>query len=305
MVPPAYSGERTLTGLRYRGATLNITVRGHGDGVAFVRLDGRPVERAEVPGTLTGTHTVEIQMNGRWTPTTINRVENRWSPETPVTRIEGDLLVWDAVPGAAHYAVFHDGGPVEPTGERQFAMSGAGVVAEYQVAAVDSSGLTSFLSEPVRVEPEGSVIVARPVGAPLEREHAGFSGDGYVRLTRETNTEVQVPVRITCGGHYLVEPRYANGSGPINTDAKAAIRTLRVGSDDIGVLVMPQRGTDRWTDWGYGTSLVLEFEPGEYTLVLAFTDRDENMDGRVNTALFDHLRLTRLQATDQQSAACR
>jgi hypothetical protein len=110
----------------------------------------------------------------------------------------------------------------------------------------------------------------------------------------QAHTTVQVPVRITCVGVYLVEPRYANGSGPINTDAKAAIHTLRVGTDDIGVLVMPQRGTDRWTDWGYGTGLRLELPAGDYTLVLVFTDRDENMDGRVNTALLDHLRLTRL-----------
>ncbi|HEU0080231.1 MAG TPA: hypothetical protein VFQ76_21470, partial [Longimicrobiaceae bacterium] len=46
MVPPAYAGERTLSGLRYRGAVLTVTVRGSGDGVASARLDGRPVERA-------------------------------------------------------------------------------------------------------------------------------------------------------------------------------------------------------------------------------------------------------------------
>jgi hypothetical protein len=305
MVPPAYGGERTLTGLRYRGATLTLTVRGHGDGVASVRLDGRPVERAEIPATLTGAHTLEIQMNGRWTPTAINRVKNHWTAETPVTRIEGDLLTWEPVPGAVSYLIVKDGGIHEGTAETRFRIPAAAVVAEYQVAAVDSAGLPSFHSEPVRVEPEGNVIVARPVGVPLEREHAGFSGEGYVRLTREMNTEVQVPLRITCGGVYLVEPRYANGSGPINTDAKAAIRTLRVDSDDIGVLVMPQRGTDRWTDWGYGTSLVLEFEPGEYALVLAFTDRGENMDGRVNTALLDHLRLTRLPGNEETPVQCR
>jgi hypothetical protein len=304
MVPPAYAGERTLSGLRYRGAVLTITVRGHGDGVASVRLDGRPVERAEIPATLAGAHTVEIQMNGRWTPTTINRVRNHWSAETPATRIKGDLLVWDAVPGAVRYLIFKDGGIEKGTLELQVPIDGA-AVAEYQVAAVDSSGLTSFVSEPVRVAPDAAVIVARPVGPPLEHEHAGFSGDGYVRLTREMNTTVEIPVRITCGGVYLVEPRYANGSGPINTDARAAIRTLRVGSDDIGVLVMPQRGSERWTDWGYGTALRLELPAGEYTLVLAFTDRDENMDGRVNTALLDHLRLTRLSVDESGPGACR
>jgi hypothetical protein len=157
----------------------------------------------------------------------------------------------------------------------------------------------------VRVAEADAVIIARPVDVPLEREHAGFTGEGYVRMTRESNTLVEVPVRITCGGVYLVEPRYANGSGPINTDAKAAIRTLVVGGDDIGVLVMPQRGTGRWTDWGYGTGLRIELPASEYTLWLSMTPRDENMDGRVNTALLDHLRLTRLSTAADAPAECR
>ena len=294
VVPPAYGGERTLSNLRYRGATLTVTVRGHGDGVARARLDGQPVDAAEVPAGLTGAHTLEIEMNGRWLAGRINRVENRWSPETPAVTLQGDVLTWTAVPGAVRYTVYGNGQPIEGTTETRARLDGPPPVAEYQVMAVDSLGLESFLSEPIRVANDAAVIIARPVGAPLEREHAGFTGDGYVRLTREMNTEVEIPVRITCGGLYAIDARYANGSGPINTEAKAGIRTLRVGSDDIGVLVMPQRGTDRWDDWGYGTELRVPLPAGDYAFVLAFTDRDENMDGRVNTALLDHLRLTHL-----------
>jgi hypothetical protein len=305
MVPPAYAGERTLSGLRYRGATLTITVRGHGDGVASVRLDGQPVERAEVPATLTGEHSVEIQMNGRWPAGQINLVDNRFAPETPAATLSGETLTWTAVPGAVRYAVYRNGRPATTTTETRMALGAADGVAEYQVLSVDSAGVESFLSEPVRVADDASVVIARPQFAELEREYAGFTGDGYVRLTRESNLIVEVPVQITCGGVYLVEPRYANGSGPINTDARAAIRTLSVGGDDIGVLVMPQRGTDRWTDWGYGTGLRIELPAAEYTLRLLLLPKDQNMDGRVNTALLDHLRLTRLPVDDGASAACR
>src|SRR5688500_6664619 len=90
IVPPSYGGERTLSNLRYRDATLTITVRGHGDGVADVRLDGRPVERAQIPASLTGAHAIEIQMNGRWPAAAVNIVPNRWSPETPAVTREGD-----------------------------------------------------------------------------------------------------------------------------------------------------------------------------------------------------------------------
>jgi hypothetical protein len=68
--------------------------------------------------------------------------------------------------------------------------------------------------------------------------------------------------------------------------------------------VMPQRGTDRWSDWGYGTALQVRLAPGAHTLALAFTSLDENMDGRVNTALLDHLRLTRISAGETAGATC-
>ncbi|MBA2439339.1 MAG: glycogen debranching protein, partial [Thermoleophilaceae bacterium] len=94
MVPPSYRGDRTLSALRYRGATLAVTVRGFGDAVRSARLDGRAVDRAEIPAALAGNHTLEIEMNGRWSPGTVNVVQNRYAPETPVTRIDGNTITW-------------------------------------------------------------------------------------------------------------------------------------------------------------------------------------------------------------------
>ena len=308
-VPPGYAGERTLSGLRYRDAVLAVTVRGHGDGVAAVRIDGRPAERAEIPATLTGAHTVEIEMNGRWPEGRITLVENRWSPAAPVTTIlAGDSLAWAPVPRAARYVVFRNGRPSTRTPATRVWLGRADRVAEYQVMAVDSAGIESFLSEPVLFAREDAVTIARPRGAPLEREHPGYTGTaghtggpGYVRLTKEMNTTVTFPVRVTCGGVYAIDARYANGSGPINTDAKAAVRTLLVDGKPAGVLVMPQRGTDRWSEWGPSTAVKVTLAPGNHTLTLAFTALDENMDRRVNTALLDHLRLIHLSP----DGACR
>ncbi|HSU14589.1 MGH1-like glycoside hydrolase domain-containing protein [Longimicrobium sp.] len=296
MVPPAYAGERTLSNLRYRGAILTVTVRGSGDGVASMRIDGRPAERAEFPATLTGEHTVEIGMNGRWPAGAINRVENRSAPETPVASPRGGAIVWTPVAGAASYTVYRNGRVMTTTRATRVLPMGTDPLAEYQVMAVDASGTASFLSEPVRVERAGAVTVARPQGAPLEREHAGFTGAGYVRLTRTANTTVQVPARVACAATYDVDARYANGNGPVNTDAKAAIRTLLVDGRPAGVLVMPQRGVNAWEDWGYGTTVRLALTPGAHTFTLTYTPLDENMDRHENTALFDHLRLTRIGA---------
>lgn len=296
MVPPAYAGERTLSNLRYRGAVLAVTVRGSGDGVASARLDGRPVARAEIPATLTGAHTLEIEMNGRWPAGSIHLVDNHWAPETPVASLRGDSLTWAPVPGAARYTLYRNGRIAASIRETRWALGPAAWREEYQVMAVDSTGVPSFLSAPVERMGRAAAVVARPRGAPLERVHAGFTGAGYVRLTREANTLVEVPVRVPCGGTYDVDMRYANGNGPINTDAKAAIRTLLVDGHPVGVLVMPQRGVNAWEDWGYGTPVRVSLAPGAHTLLVAYTPPDENMDRRENTALLDHLRLRQVTA---------
>jgi hypothetical protein len=294
MVPPAYGGERTLSNLRYRGAILTVTVRGSGDGVASATLDGRPLARAEVPATLTGAHTVVIQMNGRWPAGAIHLVDNRFAPETPAVSMTGGTLSWAAVPGAARYAVYRDSAQVAVTAATRWTPPAATRLTEYQVMAIDAAGTASFLSAPVRVEPVGVVTIARPQGAALETRYSSFTGAGYVRLTKEMNTTVTVPARVSCASTFEVDARYANGNGPINTDAKAAVRTLLVDGHPAGVLVMPQRGIDAWSDWGYGTAVRLQLSPGPHTFTITWTPLDENMDRHENTALLDHLRLTRI-----------
>lgn len=295
MVPPAYGGERTLRGLRYRGAVLDVALRGHGDGVASVRLDGRTVQRAEIPATLTGQHTLEIELNGRWPAGEVNRVESRYSPAAPRVELRDGALAWAPVEGAAGYVVYRNGRVDARTAANRAPVRRGAGLAEYQVMAVDAAGLESFLSEPVRVEGTAPVLTAKPAGTALEREHEGFTGPGYLPLTVDRNTTVTIPVQVPRAGEYAIDVRYANGSGPVNTDSKAAVRTLRVGGREAGVLVMPQRGGGLWSEWGYSNALRVRLAAGSHSLTIAYTPLDRNMDGAVNTALLDHVRLTPLE----------
>ena len=155
---------------------------------------------------------------------------------------------------------------------------------EHQVVAVDSGGLQSFLSEPLRMVPAGAEQVFRPAGAPV----------GPVRIERAAGRPVKFAVRVPHAGRYAIDVRYANGSGPINTEDKVAVRTLLVDGRAAGVLVMPQRGAGRWDDWGYTNPLVVSLAAGRHTLSLAWTPLDENMNRHVSTALLEHLRVTLL-----------
>src|SRR5687767_11202301 len=108
-IPRLYDGERTLRNLRYRGATLTVTVRGFGNAVATATLDGRPLPNPEIPAGLTGAHTIELTMNGQVPPSSIHVVENRAAPATPLVSLRSGRLVWRAVPRAVSYVVHRNG----------------------------------------------------------------------------------------------------------------------------------------------------------------------------------------------------
>ncbi len=61
---PSGWGDATLTGVQYRGATLNIALHGAGNVVSSFTLDGAATSAHTVAASLTGTHTVDITLSG-------------------------------------------------------------------------------------------------------------------------------------------------------------------------------------------------------------------------------------------------
>ena len=110
---------------------------------------------------------------------------------------------------------------------------------------------------------------------------------------RTVTTTVNVPKE----GLYSVSVRYANGNGPVNTENRCAIRTLMVDGKEAGTLVMPQRGTGNWNDWGMSNTVDVHLTPGTHTLSLDFLPVNENMNLKVNHALVDQIVLRRLSQT--------
>lgn len=297
MVPPSLGGTRTATGVPYRGASLTLVVHGYGDAVASASLDGRPLARAEIPATLVGSHRVELTMNGRWPVSgSIHLVPNRFAPATPTVELTGNALHWPAVPGATRYAVFQNGRIFQSTTRTSVPIRAADSLTEYQVLAMNATGDESFLSAPLRLTTSAIEFTAKPSGTELETSDSGFTGGGFARLTKDRNTRVTIPVQVERDGLYAIDVRYANGSGPVNTADMVAVRTLIADSDTVGVLVLPQRGENRWSDWGWSNALRVRLRAGAHRLTLAFTPFDENMNRHVNTALLDEIRLTRLSS---------
>lgn len=290
-IPETYDGTKRLSNLNYRDSVLDITITGFGNTVKTVQLDGKVMETAMVPASLTGRHAIDIQMADNSIPGAISLVDNHKTIETPRATCNENLLDWKPIEEAVNYDILRNGVRLKTTNESSLEIEQEGQYTEYQVAAMDARGYSSFPSEPIVTSIPVSIVSQPDVhDHAFETRFTGFTGTGYVVSRRET-PPIPFTVWIDLPGWYQIDIRYANGSGPVNTDNKCALRTLIVNGTDSGIVVMPQRGSDAWDDWGYSNNLRLFLDPGDHEILLSYEPWNRNMNGDVNVAHIDHLRI--------------
>lgn len=311
-VPRQMSDTRILEGLKYRNAVLNITVEGYGDRIDRFTLNGKAHEPF-LPADAKGTCNIYIKLADNELPALkVNEQPNLKTPITPVAWLSHDpsvkggagmpvnnLLQWNPIEYIAKYIVLRDGQPVAETRATSFE---ATVPGEYQVIGVSGSGVESFASEPrsnlpvFAAEMNAATTAIKSAEAHNLPQNGvkGFHGAGFAE-TDHTTAPLTVTVDVPEAGTYAVDFRYANGNGPINTENKCAIRTLLVNGQRAGIIVMPQRGSGNWDDWGMTNPVDVELKAGRNTFTLKFNPENENMNIATNHALVDEIILTKLK----------
>lgn len=295
-VPTAYTGTKRLQNFRYRNAVLDITVTGTGNRIRWVRINGETMREAFLPADRSGAQRIEIELDNQpFQSNKINLVANTFSPATPRLHQNNNLLQWDTVTNARSYQILQNGKVIASlTGNRFTIVSNT--PAEYQVVALDATGTASFASEPVLWVPQTNLqIVEVEQYAPISNFKATqFSGTGFVETNSGLHTKITINLQVPEAGRYRVDFRYANGSGPWNTDNKCAIRTLYCNNIVAGTVVLPQRGNNEWSNWGFSNGNTISLKQGANQLQLVLEPWNVNMDGAVNKALLDFMRLIKL-----------
>ena len=302
-VPQAFKGERKLTNFKYRQAVLDIDLQGFGNVIQTITLDDQPLAGAAVPATLTGHHALRIVLSSQMsTAATVNKVANAFTPETPVVTLSlgyASFLKWEPVAEARAYRILKNGQLLTTTTGQslQVAVGGETGYVEYQVVAVNNQGLESFASEPLVVSSSTSdrQVQLETVVAKATQPYNGFTGKGFVEISTTKNQQLTIPVTVPEAGLYALDFRYANGNGPTNTNNKCAIRTLRMNSKQLGTIVLPQRGVEEWSNWGFSNAVLVQLPKGTHQLTLAYEPANTNMNGAVNQAMLDYLRVQKVR----------
>ena len=263
-----------------------------------ITLDGQLLTEAKVPGDLSGKHEVEIVLDEQKIEVKpFSLVPNYFTPDTPQVEVVEGRLQWQAVDMAVNYQVWRNGIKIAETWETSYTPEDEPTYAEYQVAAVDRRGYASFLSQPILFTENTSVYLFEVENfvQKFSSNSEGYHGKGYVQITKEKNTELQLPLKVEEAGTYLLDFRYSNGNGPVHTDNKAAVRSLLKGDEYIGALVFPQRGEGEWSNWGWSNAVEVTLDKGLNQLCLALKSCSENMNKEENSAMLDQLRLIKFK----------
>ncbi|HEY5463863.1 MAG TPA: amylo-alpha-1,6-glucosidase [Hanamia sp.] len=302
-VPKIFNGKRTLDNFKYRNAVLNIEMDGFGNSIKSFSIDGKESDKHDISTGLKGIHTIKIVLGDINLPAAkINSVENVYSPQMPVVNYEKGLLSWqDTSKNISSYRVLQNGKLLEETSGPSVKID-TNKYGNYQVIAIASDETQSFASEPLQVYP---AVNARPTGPfgqeqkiqiedfakKSDKPYQGFTGTGFVEISKTINRKIDFTVNVKEDANYILDVRYANGNGPINTENKCAFRTISIDNKDFGTLVFPQRGKEEWSNWGWSNSLEVPLSKGLNHVVISFEDWNENMNGDINQAMLDCVRL--------------
>ncbi|MDE6218566.1 MAG: hypothetical protein K2F64_06130, partial [Muribaculaceae bacterium] len=201
-VPETLAGKRTLEGFSYRGAKLNITVKGYGNHVKELIVNGKslyPEKYKLIPAKMlkNGGEIVVIMNNEPIPAMKVNNVPNSKAPLTPITWLannpaldaEGvpvnNQLEWNPIEYIDRYIVLKDGKPVAETHETRYASVTPG---EWQVIGVSSDNVQSFASEPRSNRPatilefpnETTTLKSGEIQYAPSEKPAGYTGSGFV-----------------------------------------------------------------------------------------------------------------------------
>ena len=293
-VPKVFNGKRTLNNFKYRNAVLNIEMDGYGNAIKSFSIDGKVWAKYQVSSALQGNHQIKIVLENNDLPSQIiNAVDNQLSPQMPNTNQQNLFVNWhDTSKNISTYKVLQNGKVLKETPNTSINIDTT-KYGDYQIIAVANNHTQSFASEPLQIYPKGNeqIIQLEDLVTKSNKNYQGFTGKSFVEISKTINRKIDFTININDEGNYILDVRYANGNGPINTENKCSFRTISIDNKTSGTLVFPQRGKEEWSNWGWSNSLKLKITKGLHHVSISFESWNENMNGDVNQSMLDCVRL--------------
>ena len=240
MVPECMPGKKTLSGLHYRQAVLDVTIHGTGNDVESITDNGNPLEGPFIPGNIQGHHHIVIMLkegshsSGR---VTIHPSE-AMLPPTPVVTWSGDSgHIVDFVPGTPYRLSVN--GHLDALNDSVFGLPDADSFTEFSVE-IAGKFVNGFMSRPLF--------------------HFGLTPQVAFIPDAELDTAT-VTVSVAEGGDYLIDVGY-RPTGTLD------VRRVSANGHTMGTLVMAGSNVVEQNGLAYSNMVNAKLLKGSNTITL-------------------------------------
>lgn len=295
-------GNLYLNNFQYRGAVLDITVKGTGNKIKTLKVNGEAQTTPyELPAASKGKYTIEIEMTAdNAGQGTINLVEagprKCWSPVEPILENRNGKLIWNQIPGLK-YKLFSAGSEQEVNSPYEISSLPDGF---YSIYSTDEKGFESDLSNPVLHTSSIQIYEAedaRHKGKTANVER-GFSGRGYVMDISPKTADLEFTIEIPEAGDYGIALVGSNGVATHNV--YCYIRSVFVDDKDTGTFILESSGN--WSNTTTSNYLLLKnMVAGKHTVKLRWNPENKGYDFNMshgkkdrNEAYVDYLKVIKL-----------
>lgn len=282
-IPNWMESPFTLENYKYRNATLNITLKGSGDKIADLKVDGVSVNGAYTfPTDSTGTHSIEITMEESGNTYKVNKGDKNLviCPSLPKLEYQGGSLYW-APQSDLTYKLWDGKQYIDVTGKNTYKVDTT-VYGCYSLMTVSAEGVCSELSKPIVVSPDRIKVEAESgkvsSTSVIKTSVPGYSGTGYVQDKKDYSANLEITVTVPQTGTYLMSGIY-NNTGDATSGTSCAIRSVYVDGVDQGSLYFPEVYSGH--NYQLSTHLRLELTKGVHT-VKVFYDTENFYDRNMN-----------------------
>lgn len=287
-VPRKFKGRQKLSGLKYRNTILDIEVLGFGNQIASYSLDGVQYRTAIVPKDMEGYHEITIRLNNHEGPKIPFKLKKESiAPETPVLSYHKNQIKWNSIKNATHYQIFKNDELLLKTPDTNMSEVTYKEPVEYRIRAIDSLGTFSSYSKALRLYESK---YERYLEAENFLESRKFN---YAEFSDKDNRIYYFQIRAPRIGNYNISFLYANGNGPIDAGNKCISRSLWLNSSYLGSIVFPQRGENKWNDYGFSNSFNVDLKKGNNYFKISLEDFNRNMNKEISPFRIDKIRMIR------------
>ena len=270
IVAAEFAGEKTIKGLPYRNATLDITIHGSGDRIVSFTLDSVTTANPEISAELTGHHTAVITLSGNdiqskapniVAPETVAPIPDlKWqSPtEMTITNFNPDLRYGVQIDGVTQEEITTD--------SYSFPSDRPAVIT---VVPSFSRGHSGYSPGPHLYTPEKDLITIHASSITPRRPPLHFIKDpatatNYIELAARHNTRITCYANAPEEGDYFLTVGYTSGMN------RCALRTLHVNDRYAATLTFPRRQANEWIHVYPSTTAIVHLNEGFNKISLTY-----------------------------------